>query len=773
MPGPIQGSAIYPGVQSIKSGTYTGSHGIMPGQAVLMVNPQLNWSLVPNIGTLIITDGQNNLQLNNARLINARYKKDEEGEFVQLTFEDRRWVWRYGSISGRYNQRDEHNKLQPWTIQSPLQVMTLLLAAMGEFNAVIDMPAGLDSSWGQNINSLLNLGQNFPASGLNPPINWNGDIPALMAQQFAMSMGRTLFLDPATDTVYVLPIGQGGPLPDGGLSIKSLAPSISVSPAPSILRCRGSATRFQGRFKVRAVGLDWDQSWRAINDLSYAPIIPAQVLQHQILFNWNGTNNPGFRISGTYKAGENETRDFQFSSGVAPITTAQAASMFTSYVANSAANILGGINPAIGIDSRVSSLSFIVAGQTAGVILSGAGFDNDFNVQIKITSAGDTDPNIPWVSDWLLQRASTERRGWDYSEPPEFQTVQRVVNPLNPGGPPLLTEAQARQLAQQTVFKCYRVMQQDVSQVMPSPIIIPGYGKLKRREQILLQDEKTQQIQPQAGDLTFVDSITGEPYIQMMWNGYSRNQQAQCFGGVCLDLFGDMIGPNVSGGTDSNGDPTQIAFNTPSTSPIPIDFSVDPKWQIIKFGSPVYSQGEDGSIQEPINLILETACNILDQDTNEIVCFTSDLQIQAGDLVSEIHRPDVQLDVYGVYGGSDGMQLTETKLVDLDAVTRAQFYLQSWALQYQTFTADTREYNGVVPVQLDGAICQITVHFGGGGFVTTTVSMNTEHANWLMPASERRRAEFIGQGNLERMLQVQDTMSPARTRMFNPEQSQN
>jgi hypothetical protein len=80
-------------------------------------------------------------------------------------------------------------------------------------------------------------------------------------------------------------------------------------------------------------------------------------------------------------------------------------------------------------------------------------------------------------------------------------------------------------------------------------------------------------------------------------------------------------------------------------------------------------------------------------------------------------------------------------LLEEDAVIRARYYLDGLAAQYFPQAALTQEYNGIVGMDCDGAIAQITWTVGEDG-ASTTASRNTEHSIWIPNFPARRRAEY-------------------------------
>src|SRR5262245_6759608 len=107
------GTAVYPLVLAPLSATYTCSHGVSPGVAVLRCAPQ---PINPApYGVLTITDGIGTVNLIGCRLQSLKIDQSGQGTIWCLELLDRRWRWRdRGAISGWYNQLDPHGKLIPY-----------------------------------------------------------------------------------------------------------------------------------------------------------------------------------------------------------------------------------------------------------------------------------------------------------------------------------------------------------------------------------------------------------------------------------------------------------------------------------------------------------------------------------------------------------------------------------------------------------------------------------------------------------------------------------
>ena len=143
--------------------------------------------------------------------------------------------------------------------------------------------------------------------------------------------------------------------------------------------------------------------------------------------------------------------------------------------------------------------------------------------------------------------------------------------------------------------------------------------------------------------------------------------------------------------------------------------------------------------------------HVRDADTNAIDCFRKAVLLpgQSGNTNFAFRRfPDVQLNVIADYEATNVVK--RVRLLEADAIMRAGYYLDGLKAQYITAAADTREYHGIVAIDVDGAISQVTWSAGPGG-ASTTASVNTEHAIWFPPYPARRRAEFLGPAQQARL----------------------
>ena len=700
------GRASYPGVAAVVGCAYTCSHGISPGTAILRILPQRG---LPNaFGDLQIFDGTGGIKVPLCKLDGIKTETGPSGEEWQLELVDRRWKWRdLGMIGGAYNQLDPNGKLIPWTVRSPVELALLCLAAMGETRYSIDLPPGLDSSAALAGNRFLQAGENFAPTGVNPPVNWDADTPAQALQRLCETFGRRIVYDIVNDAVLIARPGVGRNLPPGSLARQG--PSLRVPQQPDGIAVVGSPTRYQARFDLEAVGEEWDGSYRPIDQLSYAPVLPGKVQTTELNCDHaTPTTSPGsLRLSVTFSI-------TPLGRAVATARTFRATATTGAETAEDLLDAIKAEYDAVGVFDFLQGFSVAVVGGT--MTLTGLAVGQSFSV-LAAYDFPDASLDTTTCAVETTQAASPNQSGWDFSGPPLFPNVTPTVR---------LTRLQAMALAQKTVFRLYRLSGRDVSG--QGPINIPGFGLLVRRQQAVLLDTKVDQIAPQPGDQAVQDR-DGRPLIVNLYNGYSRDKPAAVYGSVSIEIEKSVFRLN-----NRNA-------NTPAGSQAFVDFSIDQTWQMVVFSQPVYVTTDDGR-RKPATLQLETACHVRHPTTNQLVSYVATRPFGAGNGTGwhAEKRPDVQLNVTAAYDTAG--RVTRVSLLEADAVARARYYLEGLALQYLVTGGQTAEYNGIVPVACDGAIQQATWEVGENG-PKTVASRNSEHSIWVPPYPARRRAEFL------------------------------
>jgi hypothetical protein len=210
--------------------------------------------------------------------------------------------------------------------------------------------------------------------------------------------------------------------------------------------------------------------------------------------------------------------------------------------------------------------------------------------------------------------------------------------------------------------------------------------------------------------------------------------------------------------------------NTKASDQIFVDFSVDPENQLVIFANHVFKV--DGNRYLPSVPVLQTGVMIRNANSNALEAFVAGKTLGGvtdNTLTAVRTYSDVQYNVIGQY--SDQHNITGLVLNDqfqIDAQKRASYYVEGLAAQFITSAALTRDYNGIMPLQLDGAISQITWEVGGNGALTTA-SRNTEHSIWVPPYPARRRAEFLRPAQQAAINQAApNNFHPSKNQPLNP-----
>lgn len=260
----------FPGVvRGIMHGVYFNSHGISPGTVTLTTNIQ---DTPPaESGNVTFTDGARSVTLYDCRVTELIERSEGASRYWTLTIADRRWRWKTGAIWGRYNQHDSQNKLIPWTIRSPKELAVLCLEEMGERNYQIHLPDGLKRDDGKDIDRYLQLGENFPQTGTNPPTSWDGLPPAVALSNLAERYGCRVVFQAVANRTIIVPYGGPFYLNE---SLPYLSSSVGVRnpKVPMGVGLFGAETAYQVRLKLEPVGLEYGNHWVPLDELSYAPV---------------------------------------------------------------------------------------------------------------------------------------------------------------------------------------------------------------------------------------------------------------------------------------------------------------------------------------------------------------------------------------------------------------------------------------------------------------------------------------------------------------------
>lgn len=264
----------FPGAASIQSATYTLQHGISPGLITIVCNPGIGG--LATTGHVTLGDGQRSITIPNCRVEAGEFRGDTGGQTITVRMFDRRWMWRFGEIRGHWNvpvpriadvpkivkggtqagnqatvaPDEDLPPIQEGTKKSARRLCELCLEAMGErrFNV-----------------------RNIPENDY-PEVNWDSANPAQELQALAERYGCRVIYNPLTDSVTLAVLGVGIPIPDAPPGLLA-SDGISIDPPepPGRIVVYGAPIRYQLRFTLEAVGLDFDGRVRPIGELSYVP----------------------------------------------------------------------------------------------------------------------------------------------------------------------------------------------------------------------------------------------------------------------------------------------------------------------------------------------------------------------------------------------------------------------------------------------------------------------------------------------------------------------
>lgn len=670
------GRMFWGGIAGVIQGSYTCAQGVQPGQAVLVCHPSVN---APDLqGDLIITDGLQTVTVPNCRLADLKATKDGEGTKWTLEIEDRRWKWREcGTISGEYNLRDQHGFLLPWTVQTPTQLAALCLDAMGEQGYSINLPADY-----------------------LPEVRWDHSNPAHALEQLARDHGAVVVYRLDTDSVQVVRNGEGDDLPGGSQS--KAGPSLKNKGRPDTILLTGSPTRHQFRGLCEAVGEEWDGSYLPLRYLSYAPPVPAgrpQKDQIQLLVN----GQPGAAQGTVYKVFINDT--------VIQITALN----------NTLATQLNALAFLINGNAQLKG---IVTATTDGLSLTLQGNNDGRGYRLSVAAEA-ASPSVD-MQDRCLQLPAEADDPWATCGPPTYANVQST---------PRLSYLQAVELAKKSVYRAYRVTGFDPDGL--TPLMIPNFGRIVRIHQLLLEDTKVQQIDPNVPK----DIVIPRDRLlltNLYYNGWSRDQPAVCYGSYARQQAGPANAP-----ADFS--------NSPLSEQILVGFRVVAQQYIIVFDEPVYklvggkTEGDGGRLVfAPADVYLETAAQVRNPLTNAVRRYEATYTFPGpsfGTGAKVIRHSDIRQNYIGVYDPNTHKLVGVD--VDLpDADVRAAYYLLGEAAQWDDAEAAEAEYNGVREIWLDGAIAQVTWRVGGDG-AHTQASRNCEHHFYFPDLPERLRLNHL------------------------------
>jgi hypothetical protein len=580
----------WPGIAAFESASYTCSHGVTPGviSAVSRIPP----TEAANLANFRFSDGNRVIELLDCKLHTVEATAGAQGPIYTYRILDRRWKWQFGEISGHYNQRDRRDNLIPWMCKSPKELAELCLKAMGETAETIDLPEGLSQADLNIYRDNPAPGEKTPITRTNPEINWDALRPAVALDRLCSHFGRRLIFDYATNTVLIQKPGYGSVLPFLPHTDEIRA-HLNKPVKPKGIGIIGAPVRNQMRLKLVPVGEEWDGRFLPLDELSYAPAnFVKQAGEWKVTF--TGVAPYECRLA----IGESE---FTASGATAAEAATALADQIDGWIL---------INPSISNPKHNETVVAVAAGSSVTITFEARLVEPEEGEEPEEPPPLNTPgfmPDIRRVSGNIavVLKKIPMTSPWQMVNPEQMFNVVATER---------LTYQRARELAERSVYRCFRIVNEDVTCGWADDrklkrIFVPRYGEIDRRQQLILESTLPEQIQPTAREddrvgRTKSDSIflTATPDY---YDGYSRDRQPQVFGQVANICNGDMFLGNRR-------------LNTPPNRRLAAGFSIDPENQLVIFSRPQYFCTRSGGYLrfDPPRLTLEASVLVKDNETH-------------------------------------------------------------------------------------------------------------------------------------------------------------
>jgi hypothetical protein len=322
-----------------------------------------------------------------------------------------------------------------------------------------------------------------------------------------------------------------------------------------------------------------------------------------------------------------------------------------------------------------------------------------------------------------------------------------------------VTAGQARTLAQQTIYRCYRLTNSNPDG--SSPLQVPGYGVIKYYDQIELQDEQCDSYVDVPGIKSGVFN-PGQPLSDAISNvatqvGAAASATANPLGGG----FPVRKKPALVYGTFAS-----VCFyllnpdlNFPKGTTLNVPFSIHKEDGIVEFADPIFLYG-NGGVMQPAPLILRTAAAIRHADTWQWDRYERLLVYPGGQWgtgAKQLLHDELQLLKAADYNTLTGLFI---KVRDNGPYVQAQadYFLAGANQEFQVTQSGEGIYAGLRAFSPDGAIQQITWSVSNQDGFSTRVSRNNEFSVVTPSYKERRAAELLrgGIGDLAHRLDALD-----------------
>jgi len=179
---------------------------------------------------------------------------------------------------------------------------------------------------------------------------------------------------------------------------------------------------------------------------------------------------------------------------------------------------------------------------------------------------------------------------------------------------------------------------------------------------------------------------------------------------------------------------------TDQNTPLDVSMSILADKGIVVFKQPVVTQEFLGLGDRSADLRLVAAVNVENDDGERLVTrrFGQDFEHpDHGHGWATIKKPELQLTRIHLYDENNPDNLTGYTVNDNTVNTEADKYIAEAQLQFQGELGGASSYAGLVLIELDGAIRQVTYTIGPSG-TRTTASRNGQH-DFSVPTDSQKR----------------------------------
>jgi len=249
MPHFEQGTVNFPGILAPVGGRYALTRGINPGIIEIHCCNQRIENFRGATGSVIFQHQSTGfyLELINCRVFHHDLMIGGTNKELTIALEDRRWLWRFPSISGCYNRKTADQTIYKNYRKNPQELAKLCLEAMDEK--------------GYDVSAL-------PTNDY-PPIEWYASNAAAALENLVNLYGCCTTLN-LNGYVVICKIGVGNPLPLN-LPYDTNNEAIIAPILPDSYEVHFGPTKYRVNSLLQSVAIDVDGVIKGANEVSYKP----------------------------------------------------------------------------------------------------------------------------------------------------------------------------------------------------------------------------------------------------------------------------------------------------------------------------------------------------------------------------------------------------------------------------------------------------------------------------------------------------------------------